>query len=102
MSLNTKILNLVSGIDDPSTRLEIARTIIFLFDVWLSGRVSKDEIVSSLQEIAYTIVSYKFPLMNEEEKRKKAREIAEDIFRSFRIESLYRTTFTRLKEKVLM
>jgi len=102
MPLNDKILSLISGIDDPSTRLEIARTINFLFDVWKTGNAPPEEIKNALNEIAYTIVSYKFPLLSEEERKKKAQEIAEDIFRAFKMESLYRMTFSRLRGKIIM
>lgn len=101
MALRDKILSLISDIDDPSLRLEISRTITFLYEVWRSGSVSEEEILSSLYEVAYTIVSYKMPFLTEEDKRSKAREIAEDIMRSFRMESLFPRTFRRLRTVTL-
>ena len=101
MALRDKILSLISDIDDPSVRLEVSRTIMFLYEVWRSGSVSEEEILSSLYEVAYTIVSYKMPFLTEEDKRNKAREIAEDIMRSFRMESLFPRTFRRLRTVAL-
>jgi len=97
MSLRVKILRLLSDIDDPSLRLEISRTIMFLFEVWRSGNASEEEILSSLYEVAYTIVSYKEPLLTEEDKRNKAREIANDIMNSFKMESLFPRMFRKLR-----
>jgi len=97
MSLRVKILRLLSDIDDPSLRLEISRTIMFLFEVWRSGNASEEEVLSSLYEIAYTVVSYKEPLLMEEDKRNKAREIAEDLMRSFKMESLFPRMFRKMR-----
>jgi len=102
MSLNKRILSIVGDITDPAVRIEIAQTIRFLYEVWLTGRVSPEEILSSLREVAYTILTYKHPEMPEEEKKEKAKALAEDLFKAFRIESLYRTTFVRMKPKILM
>jgi len=101
MVLEQKILNLISGITDPSMRIEIARTVKFLFEVWTSGKVPANEILKDLKDVTYMVVSFKFPLLSEEELRKKAEDLAKDIFRAFKLESMYRASFVRHREKIL-
>ncbi|RLG74805.1 MAG: hypothetical protein DRO23_05655 [Thermoprotei archaeon] len=101
MVLEQKIMNLISGITDPSIRIEIARTIKFLFEVWVSGRVPANEILRDLKDVTYMVVSFKFPLLSEEELKKKADDLAEDIFKAFKLESMFRMSFVRHREKIM-
>lgn len=101
MVLEQKIMNLISGITDPAIRLEIARTIVFLFEVWTMGKVREEEIMRDLKDIAYTVITYKNPLLTEDEARRKAEDLAKDIFRVFRLESMYRTSFVRYRGRIM-
>jgi len=95
MSLQAKILSLISGIDDPEIRMEIARTIYFLFDVFRSGNVKEDEIYQALFDVALTVVNYKEPFLPDDEKRKKAGQIADELYSMFKMQSLFYKTFKR-------
>ncbi|RLG61370.1 hypothetical protein DRN86_00035 [Candidatus Geothermarchaeota archaeon] len=96
MSLQNKILSLVAGIDDPATRLEIARTILFLYEVYRTGRASDEDITKALYDVALTIIKFREPYLPDEEKREKAGKIADELFELFRMESLFKTTLRRI------
>lgn len=102
MSLNAKILNLLKGIDDPALRVEIAQTIRFLFEVYMSSDVEAQEIKNSLKELALTIINMKEPLLTEAEKRKKAEEIANDLWNTFKAEALFMVRFRRFRHRMIV
>ena len=101
MSLQAKILNLVSGIDDPAARIEIARTIKFLYEVYMHGVGSPEEVEKSLMEVAMVIVDFKEPELSEDEKKEKAKKIVEDIMRSFRMEAMYLRTQKMFRARLI-
>ena len=87
MSLFNKIMNLISGFTDPSIRIEIARTIRYLFEVWLSRRAPEEEIANSLLEVCTTIVELREPYLSPDEIREKAEECAKEIYKAFKTEA---------------
>jgi len=96
-SLQAKILNLLSGIDDPGIRIEISRTIYYLFQVFQSRPELEDQIKHDLLEICFTVYQYRFPDRTVEELKNMADKCADDILRAFRIESMMRRVVTRTR-----
>ena len=90
MPAHEKILSLLSGIDDPSIRLEVLRTVQYLYEVYASGQASEDEIRNDLIEVLLTVITAKHPELTQEEARKMAEEMANSIMIDFKM-----TTMTR-------
>jgi len=90
LSLRNKILNLLADISDPKRRIEYARTIYYLYNVFLSGGANEAEIKRALYDIAYHVIDERNPLLDEETKKAKAKDFAEDIYKAFIAESLGR------------
>ncbi len=90
MSYHQKLLSLLSGIDDPTIRMEVFRTVAFLYEVYTSGQASEDEIASDLFEVVYNVIAVKHPELTEEEAKKKAEQFVKEILQAFRLESMSR------------
>ena len=95
MSLSMKIANLLSGINDPTARIDIASTINYLFSVYSSGNANENEIRDALYEILIDVLRASHPELVEEEIKKKARTIMEDLMQSFRMESAVKRTISK-------
>jgi len=75
MSLQAVVLSLLDGIVDPSIRSDIATTIYFLRDVFLSGKIKPNELKSELVDIVSTVVDITHPDLLPDEKKKNYRAI---------------------------
>ncbi|RLC76724.1 MAG: hypothetical protein DRJ03_28090 [Chloroflexi bacterium] len=95
MSLQAKILNLLSGIDDPGIRIEISRTIYYLYNVYKNNIASEESIKNDLMEICLLIVQEKEPTLSPEDQKKKAEKLANDILNAFKLETLTRRKILR-------
>jgi len=101
LSLQIKILNLISGLVDPTVRMGISSTINYLYQIFRDGRVSEDDIRDSLYEIFVDVLKFKHPEVLDEEIRKKAREMVEEFIIAFRLESTARRTYTRFRPRLI-
>jgi len=99
MSLQAKILSLISGITDPTVRIDIASTINYLSQVWAGGGVSAQEIRSSLFEVCFDVVNGTHPELTEEEVRRIANDMADEFMRLFKIEALTRRMMARFRPR---
>jgi len=97
MSLQVKILNLISGIDDPSDRMYISSTINYISQLYADGHITESEVRDSLYEIFIDVLKAKNPELIEEEVKKKAKELVEEFIRAFRLESIARRTYARFR-----
>jgi len=97
MSLHAKLLNLLSGIDDPSIRIEISKTIFYLYNVYASGGASEDDIRNDLVEIATMIVEEKNPTLSPDDKKKLVETIVNDLLRAFKMESMMKRSMMKYK-----
>jgi hypothetical protein len=95
MSLAQKINALTTGITDSKVKLEIAKTINFLFGVYCSGRASEEEIRSDLIEVCSMILQETHPELLEEDIRKRANFLAEELLRTMKIEGLSKRALAR-------
>ena len=90
MSWQNVVLSLLSDVDDPHIRMEVMRSINFLFQVYQTGRVTDDQILNDLFEVCLTIIQYKHPDLTPEEQVQKAKEYAERLLEEFRVASITR------------
>jgi hypothetical protein len=100
VSLQIKILNLLSGITDPTTRIDISTTINFFYQLFTTGRAREDEIRDSLFEVLVDVLKFKNPELLDEEVKKRAREMVEEFITAFRVESMARRTYTRFRPRL--
>ncbi len=96
MTVQALIMSLISGIDDARTRIEIARTLHFLHEVYKTGKAPENEIRKSLFEVALTVIKYKNPDMTDEEAKEKANEWADKLMREFKMESMFTLTLGKM------
>lgn len=94
-SIQRVILNLISGIEDPSIRMEVGKTITYLYSVYESGEVRDDEIRRSLEDVVDTIVRAKHPELEKDERRAMVRRMVDEIMQAFRLQSIFRRTAGR-------
>lgn len=97
MSLQAKILSLLSGITDPAIRIDVASTINYLFDVYCNRSADENEIKDALFDICVTIIGAKHPELTMDECRSKAEILVDEIMKSFRVESIKRRIGTRFR-----
>lgn len=86
MSLMSKVRALISGIDDPKVRLDVAQTINFLAGLYSIGRINDNQLKDDLFEICSDVISYSNPELDAEEIRRRASAVAEELYKSIRIE----------------
>ncbi|RLF08421.1 MAG: hypothetical protein DRJ60_00380 [Thermoprotei archaeon] len=96
MSWEAKILNLLGDIQDPSLRIRIAMTLNYLRDALQAG-VSPEEIRNDVFDVVYTVIDFKEPFLNPNEKRKKAQEITEDIMREMKLNIMHKMVMSKLR-----
>jgi len=99
MSLSQKVLALVSGIDNPRVRFDTMSTINFLFDLYNSGRISEEELRTDLADICSTVLAETNPELAEDEVRKRANTLADELARIMKVEGLRRRTLARFASR---
>ena len=88
MSLQAIVLSLLDGITDPSVRSDIATTIYFLRDVYISGKIKPEELKMELVNIVSTVLDVTHPDLLPDEKKKKADMIADQLYKAIRMSTL--------------
>ncbi|RLC73740.1 MAG: hypothetical protein DRI26_00180 [Chloroflexi bacterium] len=99
MSLHDLIMSLISDITDPAVRLDIAATINFLKEVYLAGAAPEEEILNDLREVCETVLAYKEPDLFGEELKRRAEELAKQMFRAIKIETMRLRMHRRLRPR---
>jgi len=84
-SVQARIRELIAGIDDPANRMEVARTITFLYEVFSSGEREDKEIRDSLFEVVCDTLAFKNPMSSMEEVREMAGPVTDEFMRLFRV-----------------
>jgi len=97
MSLQSKILSLLSGVVDPALRMDIATTINYLFQLYMVGEVPEDRIRDELYELCYDVVRALHPEITDSEAKDEASKLEDEFIRIFRIETTRRRVFSRLR-----
>jgi len=88
MSFRDLVLSLVADITDPAVRMDVSATLYYLRDVYLSGRVKEDEILESIIEVVDTVLSVKLRGLTKEERLERVREIADELFKALKLETM--------------
>jgi len=99
LSLQAKILSLVSGIADPTMRIDIASTVNYLFQIWMAGGAEEREIRSSLFEVCSDVIGGTHPELTEEEVRRIANDMTNEFMRLFKIEGITRRMMARFRPR---
>jgi len=95
MSLQQKILTLIGGIPDPATRVDIATTVNYLFQLYVGGHINEETARTELYNVCHDVISITYPDLTEEEVRKKANQLAEEFMKVFRVENVHRRMVSR-------
>jgi len=93
-------MSLLSGILDPTTRVDIASTIQYIFDLYSSGRISDADAKNALYEICVEVLRATKPDLTDEEIKENAAELSEQFIKAFRIEGLRRRMLSQLRGKL--
>lgn len=89
------ILNLISGLDDATLRMEVARTMMYLFHVYTSGQVDESQIKQSVMEVVRDVIKYLHPELAPEELKRIVGEKTEEIMHAFRMQTMFRRVAVR-------
>jgi len=95
MSLYQKILALVSGIDSPRVRFDVMSTMHFLYDLYCSGRINEDQLRDDIFDVCVEVIAETNPELSEDEVRKRAGIVADDLVRTMRVEGVRRRILAR-------
>jgi hypothetical protein len=90
-----KVQALVAGVDDPRVRLDVMSTINFLADLFHSGRINENQLRNDLFEIASTVISMTRPELTEDDVRRRANVVVEELTQTLKVDQLYRRTLSR-------
>lgn len=96
MSLSQKVIALVSGLDNPKARMDVASTINFLYGLFVDSRVNEDQLRNDLYDICREVVAMSNPNLTEDEVRTRASVIVDDLVKTMKIESLAKRTINRM------
>jgi hypothetical protein len=97
MTLWTKVNSLIAGISDPKTRIDVASSINYLYNLFSHGAISEDQLRSDLKEICATVIETSNPLLTEEEVMKRAEAVAEDLVKTMKLESIHYRVRMRMR-----
>jgi hypothetical protein len=98
MTLWGKIRALISGIDDPKVRTDVAATINFLIDTFAHGGISEEQLRSDLTEVVGTVIETVNPLLTPDEVKARAEVVADDFIRTAKVESLHYRIRARIRQ----
>jgi hypothetical protein len=97
MTLWTKINALLAGIGDPKTRIDIASTINFLYNLFSHGGISEDQLRQELTEICATVIEVSNPILPKDEVLKRAEAEADDLIKTMKVESIHYRVRLRMR-----
>jgi len=88
MSLQAIVLSLISDIDDPAVRTDVASTIFFLRDVYMSGGIKDEDLRLELANIVSTVLDATHPELLPDEKQKKVETFVNQLMRAIKMSTL--------------
>jgi hypothetical protein len=97
MTLWTKINALLAGISDPKTRIDIATSINYLYNLFSHGAISEDQLRSDLKEICASVIEASNPLLTEEEAMRRAEAVVDDLVKTMKLESIHYRVRMRMR-----
>jgi len=97
MSLQSKILSLLSGVTDVTLRMDVASTINYLFQLYEAGEIEEQRIRRELWGVCYDVVRALHPELTDSEVKDESSKLEDEFIKIFRLESARRRIFTRLR-----
>ena len=99
MSLQAKILSLLSGIVGVGDRVGIAGSIYYIADLYLGGHITEDQARTELYDICYSVIRATNFDLTEDEVRKKANRMVEEIMVAVKLEGMRKRILSRFKPR---
>ncbi len=96
MSFQALVLSLLGSIDDPAVRGDIATTLVFLADLYNSGRLSDSDLRRELTEVVDTVLAYVQPELLPPQRKEKTQMLVDQLMRAVKVRGLQRRSLTRL------
>jgi hypothetical protein len=90
MPILALVNEMLADMTDVRTKLEIANTINFLYNIFSTGKITEEQLRADLKEIVTVLVENRYPEMTDEEKRQKIEEIVGMFMRQIKLETLAR------------
>jgi hypothetical protein len=87
MSLQSKIRVLIAGIEDMNSRINVASTISYLYDLYSNGRISEEQVRDDLYDVLFEVMRFLKPNLVEDALKKVTEDLVEDFVRTFKLES---------------
>jgi len=75
MSILRLVNDLLAGMGDLRTKLDVAATINFLYNMYRIGRIDRETLRGELEEIVSTILRLRYPNMSDEEMQARMESI---------------------------
>jgi len=75
MSILRLVNDLLAGMVDLRTKLDVAATINFLYNMYRIGRIDRETLRGELEEIVSTILRLRYPNMSDEEMQARMESI---------------------------
>lgn len=94
----TELINkLLVGLKDPEQRVGIASTINYLLDIYSTSKVEEDELRNDLYEICFNVLGITMGGLPKDEIVDKAKNMAEEFLRAFKLSSIHRRAMSKYK-----
>lgn len=94
MSLQAKILSLLAGVIGAESRMGVAASILYVCNLYLDGVINEDQARTDLFDICFTVIRATNPDLLEDEARKKANQMVDEIIRSAKLMGMQRRMFS--------
>lgn len=95
MSLQTKIMELITGLRDPMMRVDVAATINYMSDLFNMGKISEEELFENLTEICMTVFKETKKGLDEEALKDIAEKEANELIKAIKLSGLRRRMSAR-------
>jgi len=99
VSLQAKILSLLEGVVGIGDRIGIAGSILYIGDLYMNGYLNEDKARTEIYDICFSVIKATNYNLTEEEVRKKANRMVEEIMMAIKLEGIRKRTFTRFKPR---
>jgi hypothetical protein len=95
MSIQSKIMNLIGGVPDPTTRIDIASTINYLFSLYCTGGANETAIREALHEVCVDVITATYPELSQDEIKERSSLLTDEFIKAFRLEGTVKRMLSR-------
>ena len=96
MSWMDALMSVLMFIRDPEDRVYLASTINYLLQEYEQGHLSEEELRANIIGELKDVIALNAPELSEDEVLEKARQIADEIIRRYRVKRSFRRLRSRL------